>query len=116
MIQEQLYTLLAAGGTAAAGRIYPLVAPDTPVRPYIVYNRVSANSENVLAGSSGLINTRLQIDVYADAYADAQALAAQVDALMAGWAVQTVSLPAQDIYEQDVKLHRVLLEYSLWHS
>lgn len=115
MLYTQLLALL-NGNTDALARIYPQVAPDAPTTPYIVYQRVSANSENVLSGSTGLINTRVQIDCYATTYVEVQALAAQVDALMSGWSVQNVSNPAQDAFEPDVRLHRVILDYSVWHT
>lgn len=114
MLYTQLLTLL-SGATDAGTRIYPQIAPDKPVKPYIVYQRISANSENVLSGKTNLINTRLQIDCYADTYVAAQALAAQVDVLMDGWSVQNVSNPAQDAFEPEVRLHRVILDYSVWH-
>lgn len=115
MMQTQLVTLL-SGATDAGARVYPQVAPDSTPRPYITYQRVYAQSNNVMSGNSGLINTRVQIDVYADTYSQAQTIALQVDALMSGWTLQIVSNPAQDMYEPDVKLHRVLLDYSVWHS
>lgn len=114
-IQEQLLALL-LGTTAAAGRVYPMTAPDGVAKPYIAYQRISANSENILFGSSGLINTRMQIDVYSNTYAEANTIAAQVDALMSAWTVQNVSLSAQDFYEDVVKLFRVSTDYSIWHS
>jgi hypothetical protein len=115
MLYTQLLALL-NGATDADDRIYPQIAPDAPTTPYIVYQRVSSNSENVLSGKTNLINTRLQIDVYSKTYVQAQAIAAQVDALMDGWSVQNVSNPAQDAFEPDVRLHRVILDYSVWHN
>ena len=82
-IQQQLVALL-SGATDAGSRVYP-PAPEQPLRPYITYQRISASSENVLSGSSGLINTRMQIDVYATTYEQAQTIAAQqklLDVLM----------------------------------
>lgn len=114
-IQQQLVTLL-SGATDAGAQVSPLTAPDGTVAPYITYQRISANSENVLSGSSGVVNTRMQIDVYADSYAQAQTIAAQVDALMAAWSVQNVSVLSQDIYEDLVKLYRISQDYSIWHS
>ena len=113
-IQQQLLALL-SGATAAGTRVYPITAPDGVTKPYLTYQRVSANSENVLSGSTGLVNTRMQIDVYALTYAEAASIAAQVDALMAAWAVQNVSGTSQDFYEDPVKLFRVSSDYSLWH-
>ena len=115
MIYTQLLTLL-SGATDAGTRITAQIADDQPVHPYIVYQRISANSENVMSGATGLINTRLQLDCFADTYVAAQALAKQVDDLMSGWTVQNVSNPAVDAYEPDVRLHRVILDYSVWHT
>ncbi len=115
-IQEQLVALITAGATGVGGRLYALTAPDLVTTPYSVYTRVFFNSENVLSGNSGLVNTRMQIDVYSKTAAEAAAIATQIDALMAGWSVQNVSLPGQDFYEPTVKLYRVLLEYSIWHG
>jgi hypothetical protein len=114
MLYTQLITLL-SGNTDAGARIYPLVGPDQRTTPYLVYQRIAATSENVLTGRTGLVNTRLQIDVYADTYVEAQALAAQIATLMDGWSVQNVANPAQDGYEPDVRLHRAILDYSIWH-
>lgn len=114
-LYEQLVALL-LNATDAADRIYPNVAADKPPRPYIVYTRISSASENVLEGPTSLVNTRVQIDLYADSYVAVQTLASQVDALMQGWALQNVSNPAVDQYEPDVLLHRVILDYSIWHT
>jgi hypothetical protein len=113
-IQQQLFALL-SGATAAGIRVYPLTAPAAVVKPYIVYQRISYNSENVLDGSSGLANTKMQIDVYDLTYGGVVALSAQVDALMSSWAVQNVSNNATDLYESDVMLHRMTCDYSIWH-
>lgn len=115
-MQQDLFTLLSTGATDAAARVYPVTAPAATVRPYLTYQRISASPENILSGSSGLVNTRLQIDMFADTYAAAQALAAQVAILMAAWVLQTVSLSAQDLYEAEEKLHRVSADYSIWHT
>lgn len=116
MILYQELLALLTNATDAADRIYPNIAPDTPGRPYIVYTRVSAADNNNLQGNSGLINTRLQLDVYADTYVAVQALANQVDDLMNGWTLKNISYPAIDQYEPDVRLHRVILDYSVWHN
>lgn len=113
---ESLVALLSMGGTSAASRVFPLVAPDAVVRPYIVYQRITSNDENVMSGVSGLYNTRMQIDAYADTYMGAISLASQIDVLMVGWSTQNVSLGQQDLYESDVKLFRIEVDYSIWHT
>ena len=113
-IAQQVLTLLISA-TAAGVRVYPLTAPDGVAKPYITYQRISSNSENVLSGSSGLTNTRVQIDVYATTYAQATSISAQVEVLMSAWAVQNVSVLLQDFFEDQVKLFRISHDYSLWH-
>jgi len=34
---------------------------------------------------------------------------------MLAWGVQNLNNGEQDFYEQDVKCHRVMLDYSIWH-
>lgn len=113
-IQQQLAELL-SGATATGTRVYPMAAPDGVLKPFITYQRISVNSENVLSGASGLTNTRMQIDVFATTYGEACAIASQVEALMAAWSVQNVSVLSQDFYEDTVKLFRVSADYSIWH-
>lgn len=114
-IQDQLFTLLSTGATDAGARVHSMVAPDSPTKPYITYQRIIFADENVLSGNSGLSNTHIQIDCYATTYPAADALAKQVAALMAAWSVKNVSHPGRDLYEPTTKLFRVLQEFSIWH-
>lgn len=116
MSMQELFVALVQNATDAQDRVYPQIAPDNVERPYIVYQRVTQNVENVLSGRTGLTNTRLQVDVYASTYAQAQQIATVVAGLMNGWALPNVQILAQDIYESDVKLHRVMADYSIWHT
>ncbi|SMP71967.1 DUF3168 domain-containing protein [Noviherbaspirillum suwonense] len=115
-IQSDLHALLT--GIVAADQIYP-VSARAPVQPYIVYQRVSAVPENVLAGNGGnnpLINTRLQIDVYATLYGEAQAKAQAIKDALRDWPVQNVTNSEQDFFEDGVNLHRVMIDISTWHN
>ncbi len=114
-IQEQLFDWL-AGTTAAGERLYPQIAPDGVIKPYAVYRRIASAPENVLAGSSGLTNSRIQIDVYASTYAQSQSVAHAIALQMANWSIQNVCLGFQDFYEEDAKLHRVMTDFSVWHG
>jgi hypothetical protein len=113
-VQLQLAALL-TGATDAGMEVHPVIAPDSATTPYIVYQRVSGNSENVLSGDSGLVNTRMQIDIYADTYGAAVTIARQIDVLMAAWILQNVSVLSQDGYEDAVKLFRITSDFSIWH-
>jgi hypothetical protein len=113
---QDLLALLRAGGTAAGQRIYMVVAPQGVQRPYVVMQRVSFNEENTLSGSSGLTNTRMQIDAYALTHGEASAISDAIAVLIDAWPLQTVSLGGQDLYEPDVTLHRIQTDYSIWHQ
>ncbi|MDD2728174.1 DUF3168 domain-containing protein [Malikia sp.] len=114
-IQEQLYDLL-SGHTDAGSRVFPQVAPEGTEKPYIVYQRVSSSSENTLDGRSGLVNTRMQIDVFARTYAQALSVTSAIDGLMDAWEVQNISILSADSFEPDTRLHRVTSDYSIWHG
>jgi|APCry1669189241_1035207.scaffolds.fasta_scaffold28208_3 Protein of unknown function (DUF3168) len=114
-LATKLFTLLCST-TAAGAHVYPMAAPDQTQAPFITYQRVSATNENVLDGSNvNLCNTRIQIDIYSKTYTQAISIASEVDVVMCTGFPQIASLQAQDIYEAEVDLYRVLAEYSIWH-
>ena len=114
MIQEALYTLLAAI-TATGGRVYPSIAPTLPTSPFIVYDRVSAVPQNSMSETASLINSRVQIDVYAQTYSEAQTVAASVVTAMNGWSYQNIRLMSRDLFEFEARLHGVSIDFSIWH-
>jgi len=113
MIQETVYTALQS---LVSGRVYPQVAPDKPTAPYIVYARVASSPENTLSSGQPIQQTRLQVDIFDKTYAGAIALAEQVIAAMTGATVNAIQILEMDQYEPDVKLHRVVHDYSIWHT
>jgi len=114
VIQEDLVTLL---GPAVASRVYGAIAAQGTLMPYIVYQRVISQVENILDGNGNppINSTRMQIDVWSNSYASAQATAAAVRTLMLGWSKQNVNNGEQDLYEQDTRMHRVMMDYSIAH-
>ena len=113
--QDALYTLLAP---LFAGRVYPNTAPDQPVCPYLVYARISARKTQTIesnGGSGNLVNSNVQLDVYAKTYAAALALSAQIQLALSSWDRQNIVIFEQDFYESDEQLHRIMLELSVWH-
>lgn len=108
-IQEQLVAYL-----APVAALHPMIAPQGAAYPYATYQRVANTVNNVLNGPPSIDNTRMQIDVWAASYADAQALAQSIITAMQAWDVKNVLVNNYDLYEQDVKVFRVLLEFSIW--
>lgn len=108
-IQEQLVAYL-----APVAELHPLVAPQNTALPYVTYHRVASSVNNVLSGPPSIDNARMQIDVWGGTYAEAQRLAQAIIVAMQSWPVQNVLLNNYDLYEQEVKVYRVLLEFSIW--
>ena len=111
MIEETLFTTLSA---LAGGRVYPLIAPDSPIKPFIIYQNIANTPEVTLANGVPISNTRMQIDCYDKTYAAVKAFAAAVQAAMTSATFTNVPLMNQDLYEQEVKLYRVQLDFSIW--
>ena len=112
MIQEQVVTALTG---VAGGRIYPNVAPNNVATPFVVYMRVANTQENTLADGVPVENTRLQIDCFDSTYAAVITLAEAVKAAMKASGITNLLLMEQDQFDADALLHRVILDFSLWH-
>lgn len=105
-------------------RVYPIVAPQDPERPYLTYQLISRESEPTHDGPSGLDNPRLQIDTWASTYVEAGQVAKQVRAAMDGFVgtVGDVEFQAsfldeeRDLYEDATQppLYRVSQDYRGW--
>ena len=55
-------------------RIYPLTLPQGVTLPAVRYQRISGNSDNYVAGTTGAAMARIQFDVFANSYASGEAL------------------------------------------
>ena len=112
MIQQDLFAALAG---VAGGRVFPNVAPNNVQKPYVVYARVSNAPENTLADGAPVEKTRLQVDCYDTTYAAALALAETVKVAIKSSAITNILLLEQDQFEPEALLHRVILDFSIWH-
>lgn len=114
-IGERLYALLSA--TIPAASVAIMVAEQGADFPHITFQSIYSTTENVLSGNGNppIGQTRMQIDVWAKTYAEAQSLSKQVSAALLGWDAQNVQIGSRDAYQSDVRIYRVILEYSIWH-
>lgn len=86
-IERDLITNLLAQSaiTALCGnRIYPIVAPENAVHPYVVLERVGGEVGYDLGGESGHKSAVMAISSVAKRYADAKALAGKVALYLSG--------------------------------
>ena len=112
MIQQDLFAALS---TLAGGRVFPNIAPNNVQKPYVVYARISSAPANTLADGAPVENTRLQVDCFDTSYAAAVTLAMAVKAAMTSSAITHLLLLEQDQFEPEALLHRVILDFSIWH-
>ena len=100
-----------------ADRVYPDLAPENPVRPYITYQQTGGDAINFVESTiPSKKNVRMQINVWADKRLQATAMGDAVeDVLRTLIALQpTVLGGAIATYDDETKLRGTLQYFSLW--
>ena len=111
----------AAGVTAlVSGRIYLYQAPQDAAALHHFF-QITSDPNNTPKGPSSVTRERWQIDCWSDRYSGAISLSASVKAAMLASvgdndldSVVLLSELAQ--FESEEALHRVILDFSLWHT
>lgn len=120
-MEEAVTELLAL---VAGGRRFWVRAPQGTARPFVVLNRVSGVRDYHLQGASGYVASRVQLDSYADSYAEAKAVAHSAIAAMSGRRTGSIQgifidserdLPAADAGEVN-QLFRTSVDFIIHHS
>lgn len=100
-------------------RVFPDVAPEGAIRPYITYQQVGGEAINFVESTvPNKANGRFQLNVWADSRMQASATARQVEAALRGvTALQTEVLgsPFSD-YEPDTKLYGTVQDFEFWYD
>lgn len=94
-MEQEITNLLS---TVAPRRYWGRAPQTAPARPYVVLSRVSGVHDYHNQGDSGLVASRVQIDVYADTYASAHSTAANIIAALSGYrggSIQAVFVDSQ---------------------
>lgn len=111
-------TLVASPAVTAliVGRVFPNVIPQAAAMPAVRYTVVDDLPTNVLSGAATLRRARVQVDAYAKRYLDAHALADAVSGALGaidGPTTTALEVSRRDGYEDETKLHRVSLDFSM---
>lgn len=133
MLEQGLHSKLA--GTAGitnltSTRIYPGIASQNTVLPYITYSRISGLRVQIMGSISGMGHPRMQISCWAATYTGVKALAEQVrlalDSSSGAWGGTTISASIfegdGDLPEQIApgggkpKAYGVYLDFEIWHQ
>lgn len=100
-----------------ASRVYPQIAPQRAAMPLVTYSRVSGVRSMSVDGVGKLLQARYQIDCFANDYTTARALAsAAMDALRAAAAFKVADITDRDQFEDEIDIHRIIIDATLWHQ
>jgi len=91
-------------------RVFPLVAPQDTVLPYITFQRISSLDTGTMDGTESLDMGRFQIKVFAKTYKESVIIAEAVKTAMSGKGNKAMHM---EDYEPETLLHVQLLDYIL---
>jgi len=124
MIGKVIYNILSNDSdvnTAVSGSIFPITAPQTTALPFIVYRTISNDAIDDKDGVSGFEYRHVQLDIFAEDYADADDIAEKVRAALDGFEgtnsgvnVGYIRLDDQgDAYDEQAEATGVTQEYRI---
>ena len=117
---EIVQTLQNHPGMAAlvVTRIYPMLMPQNPTLPAIVYQKISGPRSYSHSGDQNLTFTRYQFSCWAHTYAGAKALAAQLRDCLSGrkYGVIRASFCVNELddYDPISKDFRIIVDFHFW--
>lgn len=120
-MEELLIGLLAS---VAGGQRYWVRAPQKVKQPYVVMQKVGGTPDYHMTGPSGLVSSRVQIDVYGDTFTLVTSISRQIKTILSGYAggaIQAIfvdserSLPAADAGEVNA-LFRNTIDIIIHHG
>lgn len=94
---ETIYSLIGV-------RVYPVVTPQNPSFPMVVYGLRNTERLSHIAGSENIANKTIRIDAYAESYAAVKSVSEAVSRLLHGYAGTIV------LGEDSIKFTMILLE------
>ena len=112
--------LASAPVTALVGtRVYPMMLPQAPTFPAIVYQRISTVPDMLVEGP-GFAPIRIQLSMWATTFGGARTLADAVVTALHGYHGGELRLSRLinllDDYEPDTKLFRVIADFRVHHT
>lgn len=109
--------LLAAPAVSAlvGTRVYPMLLPQSPTLPAIVYQRISSVPDHLLGEQSWRAPCRVQLSLWASTYDAMRALTIAVEAALRGYSGAGIRLVRllnmTDDYEPETKTYRMIADF-----
>lgn len=115
-LESQIYDALK---TLVSNRVYPDVAPENTVRPYITYQQVGGRGVNFIDPNvPSKKNARIQVNVWADTRSAAGELSRLVEDTLRVVTALHVSVigAAVAAYDDGTKIKGTRQDFSVWFS
>ena len=117
-VETDVVTRLEVAVPLVASRVYPLLLPQSPTLPAIVYLKVSGMRVQSHNGDSALQHPRFQFSCWAETYTEALAVAEQVRMALQGLTAAGVGIyeTAHDFYDTDTGWYHAPVDITIWHD
>lgn len=110
--------------TGLTNKVFPIMAAQGTLAPYLTYSLGSNNRENTLMGYDGLVQSQYQLDLYHSTYANLKALKKLVIANLKTYNQRNIGgtgpyihqidiLNDFETYEDAVKLYKGVIEFNI---
>jgi hypothetical protein len=96
--------------------VYPVMIPQDAPYPCVRYSTTLAVPASSLCGSSGLVNSSVQIDVWAHEFAQLRGLREDILTVMQQFEMENILQSEMDLYEPDYRAYQRILSFSVWEQ
>jgi len=111
MIEKDLFSTL----KNVCDRVYPIMLPEGATYPAITYQVIyDGANQSFNSGSYMSRDVRFQIDVFSKSYSEAKSLKEQIVEAVIG--LNAGSISSQDIYEDELKAYRQIIDIKIKRS
>ena len=115
MTESEVYLLLKNNATLKTlvnERVYPLVAPQNVIKPYITYRVVSGLRLQCIGGQIYQGDYRMQLDCFSLTYSNVKAISEAVKNALFGF-MDSNSINIIDDYEDQTALFKQIIDFKL---
>ena len=115
MTESEVHLLLKNNATLKTlvnERVYPLVAPQNVVKPYITYRVVTGLKLQCMGGQIYQGDYRMQLDCFSLTYSNVKAISEAVKNALVGF-MDSNSINIMDDYENETALFRQIIDFKI---
>lgn len=115
MTEVQVYNLLKNDSGVKAlinERVYPLVAPQNVIKPYITYRVINGLKIQCLGGQIFQGDYRMQLDCFGTSYASVKSISQAVKNCLIGFMTSN-NINIIDDYDDETRLFRQIIDFKI---